>query len=417
MISVIASKSLAGVLLAAACPFALRSRALRNTSDKDFRRLWLGFWLITRIALYIVYYLLMRQAVVSDVNAYYDYGVLVRGGYLPYRDFLYQYGPLFPYVCGFVTLFWDSPKAIVLLTLLFELAALIFWSKTLADMIAPEVARATMVLYLCNPLPLAVAFVGQNQHWLAAALAASVLLSLRRREIASGAAYAASIAVVKVTALLYLPALLFSLRRPFRWCAVWGSIVLASYAPFLLAGIDVRPFKGVYGLAFTSGNLLYLASALSYESFLPRWLFPGSAAVLALLLLRMRLRREFSFVEMCAAMWAFHLLLALFSSQSYTSYFVIVMLPICTVLAARETTGWRLGVWLVFVNVLVVEPSLWFRWMEQQDLGPLFDAGVRTKAFLAVEILLVSLNLFYLRDVAKYLFASLRQDVPAQEPA
>jgi hypothetical protein len=158
----------------------------RATVSWTLVALWLGSRFFTFICLYVT----LDIAVPSDVSAYYfPQARSALDGLLIYRDFGSNYGPLFPYIAAGTLFLHNAPESIVLLTILIEGGALLAWTRVGHRLFADQTVFLATLIYLCSGAILFnVPIAGQNQVWLSAGLAGSLLLAASRRHLTSGAA-------------------------------------------------------------------------------------------------------------------------------------------------------------------------------------------------------------------------------------
>ena len=187
---------------------------LRTISRESFDRMAIGLFAVSRLGLFALIFLVLRIAPRGDVPAYYfEQGRQVLAGLLPYRDFVSSYAPLHPYLDAGMISMWHSPLAIVLFSVLVEMAILPLWLSAGRVFLPEPELRVAALLYLASPISLQfVTIDGQDNVVIAVLLALSVLLMLRSRACAAGASFGASVAAIKFLPLLYAPAFFFSAR-------------------------------------------------------------------------------------------------------------------------------------------------------------------------------------------------------------
>ena len=164
------------------------SRRMRELSDARFGALAVGLGVASRLALYVLVFFVLRFDVHSDViGHYYPQARSALAGKLVYRDFESSYAPLFAYLEAAAVALWNSPKSLVLLTVVLEALSLPLWLRTARAAFDEPTARLAMVLYLTSAMPLVnVAIEGQNQAYCAFLLSASFALLAARRPFLSG---------------------------------------------------------------------------------------------------------------------------------------------------------------------------------------------------------------------------------------
>jgi hypothetical protein len=145
--------------------------ALIGASSREFRITATTLLVASRLLLFISLFIILGFSAQSDVTVYYTQAKAVRAGLVPYRDFPLSYAPLFPYINAAAVAVWDSPKSIVLLAVLFELAAFPLWLSISNMLFSEREARLATLLYVTSPVPIVnVCVAGQNQVWVMLAL-------------------------------------------------------------------------------------------------------------------------------------------------------------------------------------------------------------------------------------------------------
>jgi hypothetical protein len=369
-------------------------------------RLFLGgaatWWLISRLGLFFTLFVIMGFDVPLDVSsAYYPWAKMALEGRIVYRDFYFTYGPLFPYIAGGALAIWDSPKAIVLLSIGFEALAIVLWYGAATHSQSASYTRMGLLLYLCNPLPiLNIAVAGQNQIWTSCFLAAAFTLFLVKREFFSGFVIGFSVTAVKFLTLMFVP----------YWCLISKSklnflsgIILAlavCLLPFYWIGANVlQPLDQAERV--TSGNLPYLLSLVGFDPSEPT---TGLALILILIVTivassifiykhtRDENRESHSLLGLAVLL----LIFMLFSKKAYTNYLNIGMFPICYSVAVVLYREWERMLFLVWCCIATLEPSLWHRWLSQASLRSIFHGvtesgmlSLKSFFFVLVELLLL----------------------------
>jgi hypothetical protein len=418
---VILAKCVLGILGTLGTLLCIRRRLLRSLSWSSFTQVTLALLLATRMVVYIVVFLFLDLPAQSDVaGAYYPQAKAALSGLLPYRDFPSSYGPMFSYLAALPLLVWDSPKSIILLTIVFEILSFLLWMRILGMAADAEVARHAAWLYLFSAFPLwNVAILGQNQVWVSALLALSILLAVAYRPISSGLTFALSIIFVKFLSGIFLPGVVSFTKKPVQWISAFGLSLVAAYGICYAFGLDILlPIKGE-GLDATSGNIWYLLSVLGLEISRP-WLHLGCniLAGLAVLLAYWIIiaRRKCVFLsDVILTMCLVFLVFLSVSKKAYTNYVEMIFLPLCFALSAtircRGSEFLRLLLFGFLNIVWLCEPSLWFRWMHNQNLSVLTDlmaTGTRAYGyiFLAVDLLLLAGYIWLISELAWLLFKS-----------
>ena len=392
--------------------------AAPNRSDESFISCAVALQMFVALTLYFGIYVIGRQEVPSDVPAFYlPVARQALAGYVPFRDFPLSYGPLFPYVGAVLVRLWDSGKSFALFAIVMNAVALVAWHRAALHATDSQTARRASILYATNGHLAYQSLLGTNQVWISAGLAVSSWLLFRDRELRGGLVQAATAATTKFLALLFWPVLWMCAPVRLRWLA-GASVLFAVYAAFALAGGDILYPLRHEGELTTSGNLPYLlAPLLAAAGITGPQLLNGVALGILLLAnlwlfarvsqLPPRTRPELVF----AGLALIGALFMLVSKKSYTGYAVFFMYP-ASLMLLSGTRGPRrsLCFLLVFNTLLVMEPTLWFRfggngralgeWLP--GLGPLPET-----AFLASDVVLICCYVFlvvlsvgYVRDQA-----------------
>lgn len=388
-------------------------------------------WLVSRLGLFVTAFVLFGLEVPSDVPSYYyPPGKMALEGKIAYRDFSSSYGPIFPYLAAVPVALWDSPKAIVLLSIVFEGAAILLWYGAARRTLPVRESQLGLLLYLCNPVPiLNVAVAGQNQVWLSCFLSAAFGLFLARRELSSGFLIGLSVASVKVLSLLFVPYWWLMSRAKVRFS---GGLLLAlalGFLPFWLAGADVlHPLK-LEGTQVSSGNLPFVLSLIGFNPSQPfsglllNLLLLVAIGALSLLLYKSSRQGDSARISLLG-LTAILLVFMLLSKKSYTNYLNLLMLPLCCSAAVVLRRKWLYEGFLLWSCVAALEPSLWHRWLAQARLDDalhqMLQRGVldlKLPMFLSVELLLLGGYGVLLWWILRHIFIGRQQrDVALCDP-
>jgi hypothetical protein len=344
-----------------------------KVSSQTFKWIvWTAF-VLTRAGLFLGLFVFLRLLPQSDVTGYYypQMKAALAGG-LPYRDFFSAYAPLFPYVGASVLWLCDSAKALVLLSIGFEAAGFAAWLGFAHLAFAERTVRLAALLYVLNVLPLFNAAVdGQNQTWISAFLGLSVLLLWRRSWFQSGIAFGGALVAVKILPLIFAPAAWLHAAERRRWLLGFLALPAVVYGVCLCAGLDVLQPLRFEGKQITSGCLPFLLAPVLPEGFPPMVfdaaliLMLGSGCVAGAL----RLTREQP--QRCVYLVTILLLILLiFSKKAFTNYLVMAWFPLCLCAASSaKHSKWQACLLGLFGALALIEPSLWFRWLDRQDLA------------------------------------------------
>jgi hypothetical protein len=393
------------VLVAAAAglmgAWVLRYRGLDTLSESRFVTLALGVQLVPAIGLFLALYVVGHQEPTSDVPAYYVPAArAVLAGQVPFRDFTLSYAPLFPYVGAALLSVWNSGKAFAVFAIVMNTATLLCWHATASTILDRRTAREASVLFAASGHVLIQALLGTNQTWIAAALAASVLLLVRGHSISAGFVQGIALSAVKFLVLLFWPVVWMSAPRRLSWLG--GALVLsvAVYGAFAVNSADLLYPLRHEGELISSANLPYLLEPLlGLDSHLAYRAFDG-AALLVLGAMTAWLYLTARRAPASATKWLLvpglvltQLVFMLVSKKSFTVYALFCMYPLVVVLLLGLTDYRRRVAFFVVFNILLaMESSLWFylggdnkvlsAWLHERH-----DAGVQL--FLAVDLALV----------------------------
>ena len=368
---------------------------------RSFDRWLYGAFLLTRVGLLVLLFVVLHIEPRGDVIGYYvpeGFGAL-HGG-VPYRDFESSYAPLHAYMDAAVLRVWGSARALMLFAVLVEFAGLPLWLG-LGRRVWPERdVRAAAVLYLLSALSLQfVTIDGQDNVVIALLLAASFVLIGRRRELLAGVLLGLSAVAVKLIPLGYIPVIWAGTARRWRWLA---GVLLA-------VGVGYGAFAGAVGRAVlmplaregglrSAGDLPYVLEGLSGR------ILPGGVSGLvlagmegAILVRVLRVSRRSAepavrLQAMVLGVVAATLALELLAKKSWPAYLMLVLFPLL-VGVVRSGGPWSVAGMAGFSAVAMVEHSYWASLLGQFDAATLHQGLVRGDGrcfvFLLLEVLLV----------------------------
>ncbi|MGO9773158.1 MAG: glycosyltransferase 87 family protein [Roseiarcus sp.] len=357
---------------------------------------------ITRLGVYGTIFFVLNYEPQSDLVVYYVEAGEVRDGKIPLVDIATAYGPGFDYVVAAITQVWNSSKAIVLFSLILELCSVPVWMKVGRRAFTEDETRRAAALYALNPLAIStVAIAGQNHVWQSLLLALSLLAAARERDAMSGLWLGVSVVAVKFLALLFAPVVFLGSRRRAVWATAFLAPPLVGYA--IVMALGAQPWRQVmfHALHASSGNLPFLLSLAGVTLATPDQRLAADAlalGVLCALFLAAVWRYGAPTGARAVVMCAFVLIVTLLvQKKAFASYLIIVMFPLALAAAAQPRP--RLA--LMFVQAVsalaTLEPSLWFRWLEQNDLSSLMQptlpdgvARPEALAFLLCDMVLVA---------------------------
>jgi hypothetical protein len=384
--------------------WVLRSR-LMDLPEGLFRRAVLALQLVPALGLFLILYGFGNQEPTSDVPAYYMPAAhAALAGQVAFRDFTLSYGPLFATVGAALVFAWNSGKVFALFAILLYAAGLLWWHSAASACFERFTVRRGTVLYATSGHVLAQALLGTNQAWISAALAASCLLLVRNRSLASGLVQAVAACTTKVLAHLFWPVLWICAPRRSRWAAAAVLPTAAVYAAFVAVGAGpglLYPLRHE-GELISPGNLPYLLEpAVAYTGPLEPVVFnilTVTALALTTVWLYFRARRlppQDRRKVLLAGLALTGLVFMLFSKKSFTGYVIFVMYPIVLVIVrGLANSSAAVGFLLGFNALLVIEPSLWFHlggnhWKSLRGWFAAAGAPVVT-GFLLLDVALVA---------------------------
>jgi hypothetical protein len=386
----------------------LRKRPFDGLSPRAFTLASVSVLSAARLLLYSLVFLVLRIEAQSDVLTYYDLAKHVLSGEVPYRDFFNGYAPLFPYLAAIPVRLWDSPKSIVLFSVLLEIASLPFWLAVSRRFFDEARTRTASVLYIFNPfLFVAVPLAGQNNVWLSFALAVSLYLLSSGRSVAAGLMFGAGVVAVKFLSLLHAPVLCIGSSRRVSFAIAFAALPALIYGYLFMNGISVLASLRYHATDSSSGNIPYLLTLFGLDIRDPAlhraYSLAGVAVIAAVFLIPLVRYRGFNHRQMIHMITILLFTLVLVSSKSYSPYLTIAYFAICLSVAAERLGPRALYGFLAFGMVVTLESSLWFRWLKQANLSvlwesPLPDGLSRLKilVFVAFELGLLGFYVHYL---------------------
>ncbi len=349
-------------------------------SKRSFFVRTLSLLLLTRLVLFAGVLCFANDSSLSDVTVYYDEGLSVLDGKIPLLHFSTPYGPLFPYFAALPLLLWNTPKAIVLFSILVELASFPLWIAIGRRVFDEVTTRRAAMLYLFNPLPLiAVPLAGQNQVWVSFFLALAFFLALKRRYLFSGMVLGFSVLAVKFFSLVFVPLFLLSADKKWiTWFLGFLTFPLLIYGVLAHWGVPVADVFLVHGAEVSSGNFFFLLSALRFNFNLEwvRWTtnLIGIGILSGFLMAAWWTGRLKEKGQLVIALGGVVLAVLFVSKKAFTGYLLQAYFPLCIAVALVafnfSSVGGRLRGVLsfgLFGLLAAVEPSLWFRWMKLRD--------------------------------------------------
>lgn len=395
--SVIIGKLAIGILCFVAAFLANRSRWVSRMSAGQFSWAVTAAVLATRLAVFMVLFVILGYEVQSDIPAaYYPEAKKALLGQVVYRDFFSTYSPLFPYTSAVAVGLWDSMKSLVLLAIVFETIAVPIWMKVGALVVDESVLRSAAILYVFNPLLIStVAIAGQNHVWISPFLAGTFLLLLRNVNGRAGILYALGLLVSKFLAVIFLPVLFVFSRKRWRFVSGFALVTVAALA--VMASVGANP---LLPLAFqrsagqeSSGNIPYL---LGFVDIPMTWfgyvLIAVCAEACICIYLWMR-RTEWAPDQLlAAASVCVFVTVLLFSKKAYTTYWACCCFCLCLLWAKRFASTLKPAL-VLWAAIAGIEPTLFFRWTDGALTGLARLSLPELILWISVQVVLIGFGL------------------------
>jgi hypothetical protein len=391
-----------GCIFAAAGYVAASSPGIQRESRERFDRAVNAAFIVSRVAVYLAAFFVLRLPVRGDIAAYYfpEAHLLMRHE-LPYRDFASSYGPLHTYLDAAVLLVWNSPLAIILFAILVECLILPVWMRV-ARLFAPESAvRIAAVLYVASAISLQfVTIDGQDNVVIALLLGLGILAIARERDALSGVLVGFSAVLVKFLSLLFAPAFVLASRRWLLWLLGFAAVLVVGYGAFALQHLPILYPLSAEGSLRTASDLPYVVESIA--GFTPPMVFEDGLLALALLavtglMLQARMRRLDAAARVRLAVFgcaSLNMALLIFSKKSWPPYLVLTLFPLGLLMGRTSWRRARLACFALFNVVAVTSHSIWATVFRQFLAGPLHEALGRGEPmawfFWATQILLVA---------------------------
>ena len=318
----------------------------------------------SRLALFALVFLLVHLPARGDVPVYYvPEARSVLKGLMPYRDFESSYGPLHPYMDSLVLRLWNSPLALILFAIVIEVATLRMFLALARTLFSDRRTRLAGLLYVASPISLQfVTIDGHDNVLLALLFGTGIWLMLRARDTISGFAAGIGIGLLKLIALFYAPVYWLGGQQRWRWTAGFLVALLLGEVVWFAMGLPLLTPIRIESALKQAGDLPFLVeSALGID--IPGRILDGTMLfMLGLVWIAVALATRGRQLEQQArvilfALPAVTLVLELFAKKSWPPYLMIVLFPLCLLLADRGRTA--LWVFEFFCVIAVSEHSFW----------------------------------------------------------
>jgi hypothetical protein len=370
--SLIARTSL-GTVAAIVCFLVSSSARILTLTKRRFDSLVIGGMVVTRLLLYSLIFLVLRIPVRGDIpGCYVPEGLSALHGLLVYRDYISSYAPLHSYLDAIFLYLWRSPLSVILFAVAAEWLIIPLWLKVSRDILPERIVRIAAVLYLFSPLSIQYVTVdGQDNVIIAVLLVLAVMLLFRSRVALSALCVSASIATFKFLPLIYLPSFFGAAgKKRWLWLGVFAIPTFLLYGAFYVADSPVLvPLQREGGLQKAS-DLPFVIDAI-VGKMLPAHLWDGIvvlalAAMVALILKTMHSMDLKSRIRILTfSMPALMLIVLLLSKKSWPTYFMMVLFPLCLLVANLSVV--KRAIFLLFNIVAVTEHSFWTIKLKELD--------------------------------------------------
>jgi len=393
---VLMARLVVAVAFSAATLALVSSRKLEKLPEATFDRLVRTAFVVSRVGLFVLLFLVLRLPPRGDINIYVDQARAVLDGRLPYRDFVSAYAPLYPYLNAGLLLLSKTGLAIMFMAIVCECATVWLWLGSGRKFFTDREVRLGALLYLGSALSVQYISVdGQNNSLAGLTVAAAVVVLARYRSALSGFLLGVGISVVKFLPLIYAP--LFFMTSPRRWLWVGGLVLccVPVYGWFVLHHAPILVPVMSEGSLRTSGNLPYVIEMV-FGLGLPDRLYDGTVAVALLAIFGLVFRvtvgatHEVRMRALSFGMAAVIVAAVLFSKKSWPPYLILALFPICLTVPAKRTC---VLLFALFNVASCLEPSAWWLASSAQGVEMHRHLVARVPAamgFLPLDLLMVA---------------------------
>jgi len=356
-------KLLISLVLTIAIALVLKFRLYlaRHVDFNDFKQFSVAFSLFRLLPFWGIY-ILLNYDTTSDVNIFYLSSLSAIKGGLVYRDFQSVYSPFFPYISGLFLLIWNSPKAIVLLMIFVEAAAL--WA-TIKWFNKVNMTVCTLIYLLLPTTFIFTIFGGQEDVWMWGAFVATLhVYRWKKSEFLLGAGLALGFLVSKLIFILILPGIFFLLQNKVRFIlgflSIFAPIILILYCQVglqLLSPIQEANIPRTPNLL----SLLrpFISDIVPVGLPILNWLGLLINVFIGLVWIskkRLKFSTEDVFIQLFIITY---ILLMLLQQSSYANYALLFLMPVLFLI----TESFVYSKWILFIllNVLLaIHPALWW---------------------------------------------------------
>lgn len=350
---------------AASIVFWSISRRLDLSTEK-FLSLFLWTYAVTRIAVFVLVFLVLRIQPGGDVTVYYvPEGTGILAGGTLYKDVLTPHAPLDGYILAAILWIHHSAQAIIFFAVLADIAAVWLWMRAAKSFLPQTTLFAACALLFVNPTQLmSVDVDGQFNALISLFLALAVLAVVRNREFLSGLWVGMSAATVKFLTLIFAPGFLFISRR--RTFAVLGFLIalVGIYGGFAAHGINIAYPLHAEANHKTDANLIFLVELITGHDVGNRlpdvilglcWLVVVAATFVGMR--RAPDDRSSQLRVLLFSLVAELMCIQVLSKNTWDRYLVMAMFPMCTLIAEFSFT--EIVLYAGWAAVYVFAPSIW----------------------------------------------------------
>jgi hypothetical protein len=402
-----------GVAAGIAGLLAVHNQRLRALPRQSFERLITVAFVVSRVALWLLVFVVLRITARGDITIYVDEAGKNLQHLVPYIDFASSYAPLHSYMDALLLGTFHTPIALILFAIGVEAFLLPLWFRVGRSFLSDREVRTAAILYLTSAVSLQfVAIDGQDNIIIAVLLVLSLLLVQQRRAFSSGVATGVGIALLKFLPLLYVPAFFLAIQRRWRWVAGLGVVIALSYGGFLLLHPQASLLQPLAreGKLKTPGDLPYLIEAISGIS-VPSFVWNGLLLLLlafVFVLIAKVCHRATIAVCLRALTFGFPaltLMLMLFAKKSWPPYLMLVLFPVCLLLS--QASRLKTALFALFGVVVLVEHSFYATLLHSFSVSDFHQGLVSLQrsclVFLFIEILLLAGYLWLLLEAIQKL--------------
>jgi hypothetical protein len=357
------------------------------------------FWVAFRLVPFVCIYIVLKQMPQSDLlEFFYPLGRALSKGAIPFRDIESAYSPLFGYWMALPVLFWDDPRAVLLLLLLGE-GLIVWFTNRVYEYKEPRGDRLFRTLfYYVLPLPFGMSVLSGQEDLLMWGFVIGAIMNMNRPYIC-GLILGLGLLSTKAI-LVFIIAPLFFLSKHKTVFTAGICTLCIPVALFMIwktqwAWLTQPIAEGAFVKAPNLRSLLHPFLPHTVLEINALWKWGGMSIILYLVgwLITHAQRKQWQYY-LPLFFVAIYGMMTVVLQNAITTYAFIFMLPLVFSLVDFRRVWWCAG--LIGFNVLAaIHPSLWWR------LGmPFYDrlsALLKPVALLeySIEVLLVIGFVYY----------------------